>query len=166
MGKWSPKFKNCKNCLTKRFPHKARGYCQRCYILILRLEEIEQWIFEKPKTLKHYPKEPLFYNLDVFEKMKKGSLKQYKERLDLLKYTEEVLNKPVSGIELEYKIRRISDLSGVNGDKLFFGSANLFDHNFNKKQKKILYELLNRITENVKWGGVNLYRIFEESHNS
>jgi len=161
--KWSLKFDNCKNCLTKRFPHKAKGYCSRCYPLVEKLDEIERWNLGKLETLKNYPKDLIFHNLDIFEKIQKGSLKQYKERLDLLKYNEENCSKSmIDGIELEHKIRHIADLIGVNGNKLFFGSANLFDHNFNKKQKKILYQLFNTITENVKWEGVNWYRIFDD----
>jgi len=163
MDKWSSKFKNCKNCLTKKFPHKAKGYCSRCYSAVGRLDEIEKWDLGKPETLRNYPKNLIFYNPDTFEKIKKGSLKQYKEKLNSLKHIEEILNKPIGGIELEYKIRYIADLVGGHGDKLFFGTANLFDHNFDKKQKKILYDLLNRMTEDVKWGGVNWYRIFEET---
>lgn len=159
--KWSPKIKNCKNCLTKRFPHKAKGYCSRCYPLVGKLCEVGKWDLGKLGTLRSYPKDLILHNPDTFEKIKKGSLKQYQERLDSLKHIEESLNKPISGIELEYKIRDVADLAGEHGSNLFFGSANLFDHNFNKKQKKILYKLFNTITENVKWGGINLYRISE-----
>lgn len=80
MDKWSPKIENCRNCLTKRFPHKAKGYCSRCYSLVGKLSEIEKWNLEKPETLKNYSKDLIFHNSETFEKVQKGMLKQYKAK--------------------------------------------------------------------------------------
>jgi len=157
---WSKKYTECKNCGTQRFPHKFYGYCIRCYYSAKKLEEIKLWELEQPQTLKGYPRDMIFYNSRNFEKIKKGQLKQYKERLDNIKYSEKMLEGQINGQDLEYKIKEVTNLSGVNGAKLFFGVANIFDSYFNAKQRKIIYEKLNCITENVRWKGINWNKIF------
>jgi len=161
--RWSRKFDACRNCLTIRSPHKASGYCSDCYPLIKKLAEIELWELEKTETLKGYPKDMMLRNPYRFEKVKKGYTRQLKERLDRYKAIEERLRGPVSGLYLEWKIREVADLSGVNGTKLFFGDADVFSRHFDAYQRRVLYEMLNRITENTRWRGIDWERVSNET---
>ncbi len=152
------KNKKCINCLSERFDITAKGLCKRCYILERKIEIINRWNFDNPKTLKHYPRNGIFNNKEAFEKIKNGFSKQLKERLVELKYKEEKLNSNITGLDLEYKIRNISKLTGSKAE--FFGYADIFDHRFNNKQKKILFDFFNKITENIKWKGIDWYKLW------
>ena len=157
---WSKKYKKCKNCGTQRFPHKLLGCCSNCYYPEKRIKEVELWNFNKPETLKGYPRNTIFHNLKDFEKIRGGFLKQYKDRLFSIKYDEEKLQTPISGHDLEFKIREVAILSGVDGGLLFFGKADFFNHQFDDKQLKIIYEMLHSIIESKKWKGIDWYKIF------
>ncbi|MDO8521690.1 MAG: hypothetical protein Q7S08_00170 [bacterium] len=115
---------------------------------------------DQPNTLKGYPRDINFHNPQTFERVKKGHLKQYKERLENIRYSEEKLQRSISGHDLEYKIREVAILSGVDGAKLFFGTADSFNRHFDAEQREVLYEKLNRITESVKWKGIDWNKLF------
>ena len=108
---WSKKYTQCRNCGTQRFPHKLFGYCARCFHSVKRLEEVRLWNLNQPQTLKGYPRDMIFHNPKTFERVKKGHLKQYKERLEGIRYSEEKLQWPISGHDIEYKIREVAILS-------------------------------------------------------
>src|SRR3989344_3330240 len=157
---WSKKYTQCRNCGTQRFPHKLFGYCARCFHSVKRLEEVRLWNLNQPQTLKGYPRDMIFHTPKTFERVKKGHLKQYKERLEGIRYSEEKLQWPISGHDIEHKIREVAILSGVDGVKLFFGTADSFNRHFDAEQRKVLYEKLNRITESVKWKGIDWNKLF------
>lgn len=159
---WSKKYDKCINCGTVRFRHKSRGYCTRCYTPIKKLKDVEKWNFEKPETLISYPKEPTFQREEVFHKIKKGFNKQYNRRLDELKYNEEYLKRDITGHDLEFKIREVAKLCGVDGSLLFYGKANSFNSDFNDNQRKLLYKLLQSIIENKKWKGIDWWELFDD----
>jgi hypothetical protein len=112
-----------------------------------------------------YPKDTIFHNEEHFPNIKRGFKKQIQERLTHLRFIEDELRGNPDGHDLEYKIRQVSNLSGVDGTVHFFGTANTFNHCFDQRQKKVIYELLNRITENVKWKGIDWWRVFQEKND-
>lgn len=158
---WSNKYDKCQNCGTVRFNHIAKGYCKRCYALIKQLEQVNCWDLSSPQTLKRYPRNVIFHRQDVFKKIKKGYVLQIKKRLVFLKTKEESLSEPVYGVDIEHQLQRIAKLCYVKNKRLFHGRANYIDHNFNKKQKKILYKLLNEIEENIP-RKINWSKIFQK----
>jgi hypothetical protein len=130
--------------------------------LLRKLQQVESWDLSNLSSLGGYPRDQIFRNEEHFSTIKKGFKKQIKERLAHLKFIEEELKGAPTGHDLEYKIRQVSNFSGVDGARYFFGTANIFNHYFDQQQKKVIYELLNRITENVRWKGIDWYRIFKE----
>ena len=68
---------------------------------------------------------------------------------------EKRLSGKITGIDIEYELRKIAHMIFPGGDNLFFGIATLIDHNFSNKQKKLLYSLLSGIDEKLPWKGIH-----------
>ena len=153
---WSNKYSQCKNCNSIRNAHKARGYCKKCYPLVIRLDKVELWNYADKNTLQLFPKDiNHLINEKTFNKMKLVATKQLKERLDWLQIRERKLNEDIFGIDLEYAFGRLAKYCGVNKIGLFHSSANTFDHNFSMEQKKIIFGLIDNIEQNIKWRGID-----------
>lgn len=153
-GKWARKYDRCQNCETVRFRHKARGYCERCYPLIRRLERIQGWDLSRPETLKEYPRETIFRNPDTFKMIKTRFGAEIQRRLDILKIRENKLAGPIYGIDLEYALRSIAGHCRVRDKHLFHGSASWLGETFDMDQRKELYRLLIAIEENIPWPSI------------
>lgn len=154
--------KKCENCKSDRFEIKARGLCKRCYPLVRRIEVVEKWKLDDITTLKHYPKQGIFYNEKDFKKIKSGFKKQYQDRLKYFKIKEDILNGEIHGSNIVPLFQRISRLAGSRNEDFLWHKDDLFDHNFTPKQKKIIYKILNEITESIPWKGIDWYTIFSE----
>jgi len=153
---WSSKFSQCQNCNTVKIAHKARGYCKKCYPLVIRLEKVELWNYSDKDSLQLFPKGiSSMVDEKYFNKMKLVAKKQLKERLDWLQIRERKLNEDIFGIDLEYGFGRLAKYCGVNKNGLFHSSANTFDHNFSMKQKKIIFKFIDDIEQNIKWRGID-----------
>lgn len=152
--------KKCKNCDSNRFRFIARGYCKRCYPLIRKIEIVERWDLNNNNTLRHYPKDGIFYNTRDFKRIKIGYIEQFKERLSDLKLFERQLNSKVYGSDIVPKFQEIARLAGCRDRYFLWHEENLFDHNFTPKQKKLIYKILNDVTEPIPWKGINWHRIF------
>jgi hypothetical protein len=150
--RWSSKYEKCQECGTQRYHHRAKGLCTRCYQLVQKLKQIDQWDFADPKTLKEVPLN-IRYLLDekTFNRMKRGAAEEVRWLLNYLKLREQTLQGPITGLDVEYSLRHIARLCGVRNKNLFFGIASSIDSDFNMKQKKVLYELLNTIEEDLPW---------------
>lgn len=157
---WSNKFDKCQNCGTIRFSHKSKGYCLRCYPLVLRLEKIELWDFNNPKTLKGYPKEPIIYNERDFGIIKPGIMRQIKGRLSDLKYYEQGRNIEVDGCHMVLIFQHIARVAGSKNKEFLWHREDLFDHNFNQEQMRILYRILLEIEESIPWKGIDWNDIY------
>ena len=156
---WTKKFDKCQQCGTSRFDHKAKGLCTRCHSLVKRLEQVERWNLQDPKSLKGYPGDTRFEDPDAFKKIKSGFSSQIRERMQFLRDKEKMLEGPIDGLTIEFQLGRIARRCGVQ-KPLFHGMANTIDWNFEPKQKKILYRLLNEIEENIRWKGPDLMKVF------
>lgn len=161
MKRWSKKHEKCRNCGTVRFKHYARGYCTRCYRLIKRLSQVDQWNHSDPNTLKGYPKNSHYFQSDIFMMLKTGYPKAIKRRLASLKAIEDKLAKPISGIDIEHLLEIISRKCLGKHRKLFHQTGNAFDDRFNEEQRILLYETLNKVVENIPFRH-NLYDILKE----
>jgi hypothetical protein len=159
---WSRKFEKCQQCGTKRFKHKARGLCTRCYWLVRKLELVSHWNLYDAKSLTGYPTDMMFHDPKTFEKVHSGVAKQIKERLEFLMRKERKLEGPIYGIDIECQLGRIAQKCHVKNKSMFHGVAGPIDDDFNTKQIKILFELLNEIEEGVPWTGIEWYEVFSE----
>lgn len=157
-----PKESQCKNCGSIRFPVRARGYCKRCYPIIRKIEIIKLWELEEKRTLKYYPKDGIFHNEKDFRKIKNSFIKQHEERLGYLKISEQILNGDIYGSNIVPLFQQIAKLAGSRDKDLLWHQEDLFDHNFNQKQKRIIYKILNSIKESIPWRGIDWYRVFNE----
>lgn len=160
---WHKKLSSCKNCGTTNHPHKVRGFCKKCYPIILRIEKARKWDFNVPETLKDLPVKEYFVNDKNFVKIKNGIITQLEERLNWFRVREDRLKNKIYGIDIEYGLSRIAYLSGVKDKSLFHGYANIFEHNFSMDQKKIIFKMIDKIEQNLTWKGIDLYRIFFDS---
>ena len=81
--------KLCANCKTERFGIYCRGYCYRCYPLILQKERVERWDLKDRSTWKRVPSiggysSPRAIEED-FPRIKAERLRELEYRLRLLK---------------------------------------------------------------------------------
>jgi hypothetical protein len=90
--------------------------------------------------------------------VKRTTEDQLQRRLDHFRTREQQLKGPIEGLDLEYQLGRIAALAGVKRS-LFFGAATSIDHGFRPKQKLHLFQLLNKMEENVRWRGINYYEM-------
>ena len=149
----------CGNCRTDRYKVRARGYCARCYPLILKREVISNWNINDPDSLKYYP-----YGHDphlFFKVIKKGFIAQIERRLAFLRHRESQRVNGADGIDIEFMLRNLARRVGARGDVLF-GVANHIDHTFPPEQKKVLFQLLNDIEEKIPWIGLSVVQALDE----
>ena len=91
MKNWSRKNQSCVNCNTQRYPHKAKGYCNRCYKLIKKIEIVKKWDILKEESMIGFPGNK-FDNQKQFQKIKtndvlslqKNKLKTVMQRVDVI----------------------------------------------------------------------------------
>jgi|SRR5271157_386740 len=160
--KWSKKFDQCQQCGTVRYNHVAKGLCTRCYRLVKKLEQVSHWDLSNPESLKGYIEGRTYYSADKFERIKSGVAREIQKRLEFLQTREKTLSGPIYGLSIEYQLAGIARRCGVKKD-LFHGIATSVDHSFNMKQKKILYELLNEIEENIPWAGIDWMMVYRST---
>ena len=48
--------KRCANCNTERYGIYCKGYCYRCYLLVVQKRQVERWDVKNPSTLKGFPR--------------------------------------------------------------------------------------------------------------
>jgi hypothetical protein len=155
---WSPKSKQCANCRTTEHPHRAKGYCKRCYPLQLKLQYLKRWDLSKPETLKGFLHSLLLFvktqqEVDAF---KVDAKNQIKRRLYHLRLGEEKLKGIIVGIDIEHKLETIARMIAPRSSTIYHGVADLIDQNFNDKQKKVIYILLSKIDEALPWKGIRI----------
>src|SRR5262249_46851729 len=113
-----------------------------------------------PQTLKGLPKVDTFWEeKKIFNQVKRGAAEEVRRRLDFLKYREESLQESVTGIDVEYFLQYIADRCGVRDKNLFHGIAGTIDYSFDMEQKKVIYELLNKIEEDIPWRAIDWIRV-------
>lgn len=152
----------CENCKSDRFKIIARGFCGRCYRLTRRLDVVNKWDVNNSKTLIDYPVFKGSCDEKYFNKIKTGIIEQITNRLVYLNYNEQKLNNDIYGSDLVPRLQRIAKLSGSRNKNFLWHQEDLFDHNFTPKQKKLLFKILNEITESIPWRGINWDQIYNK----
>ena len=74
---------------------------------------------------------------------------QIERRLFALWAKEEKLKGMVKGIDVEYLLGRLGRACRVRKKDLFQGVAGCIDEHFDDNQRKLFFEMLNRIEENL-----------------
>jgi hypothetical protein len=146
---WSRNYPHCQNCRSVRFKHKAKGYCGRCHRLVKKLERVDQWDPNDRRSLTGCPVDPVRVHSAYFERIKNHMRAQIERRLFALWAKEEKLKGMVKGIDVEYLLGRLARACRVRKKALFQGVAGCIDEHFDGNQRKLLFEMLNRIEENL-----------------
>src|SRR5438105_3358680 len=115
----------CKNCGTLRRPIKARGYCTRCYPVVLRLDAIEQWDLRRPESLKYYPESSAFRTERYFAALQKGFTSQLSTHLLGLRMRESHRTNGVDGMAIEMQLRRLARRVGAGRDVHYHSAGHI-----------------------------------------
>ncbi len=139
--------KKCLNCEIENFRFK-KGYCKKCYPLVLRIEKIQNNIL--PDVL-----ENIRTSSNFFEDSKKEYVRQIQYRLRIMK--EANVFKEVSGHDLEFRINetlRILDNKNIGkiNDSL---ASNLEDD----RVRSYVYRLFTKI-QLLKPFKIDYYRLY------
>ena len=131
--KYLNEFKNCLNCEVEDYYFK-RGYCSKCYPLVLRIEKINKGILPEPlETIKR--------SFDFFEKAKKEYIRQIEYRLRIIKESRAIFN--VSEHDLEYRIN--GTLRLLDGKSLGKMNDSIRHYLNDPKARSFVYQLFSKI---------------------
>ena len=145
--------KNGANCKTERYGIYRRGYCYRCYRLVVQKEEVERWDLKHPSTLKRVPGIGGYSQRrfeEEFPKIKADRLKELDYRLWLLKTKEAQRTGKVTGIDIEHALRRLAKCCGGN-ENVVHGIATMANNCFDQEQRRIMLCWLFDIEESMRW---------------
>mgnify|MGYP003395095615 FL=1 len=95
--------------------------------------------------------------------IKKSSIRQYQARLSSFRFYEEKLRTPITGLDLEYKIREIANICGADGGMLFGHDAGAFESHLGPRERVFIYQKLHSIVEAKKWKGIDWSEVFNDS---
>lgn len=150
----------CQKCGTVRRPIKARGYCRRCYAIVLQLEAIAGWDLSRPETLKHYPREPLLRTHQYFEALQAGFSRQLRDELAILRTREDRRKEGVDCYVIEMQLRRLARRAGA-GSNVHRHSAGFIESSFSLAQRRVLFQLLDDIEDGIPRQPLSVALAFE-----
>lgn len=141
-------YPKCLNCEIQDYSFR-RGYCTKCYPLILRIEKIEKGIL--PSTLEY-----IKINYDYFENSKNEYIRQIKYRLEIIK--EAHTFRHVSAHDLEHRINRTLRIL----DNKSLGKINdpIAHYLKDDEARSYVYQLFNKI-QLLKPFKIDLYLVYE-----
>jgi hypothetical protein len=147
------KHSECLGCRSVRFPHNGRGLCGRCYRVARRIELLRR---STPEVIVSPDLREPHYLSAGGEGLERSLADWYSRRDALIRYYQNIIlswrnverlrRGPVSGLDLEYELRRVSDRAG-EGQDIFYGLATFLIETFTPDQRVALYRLLSRIGE-------------------
>lgn len=159
--KWAREWNSCRNCETTRRPHKARGYCTHCYRLIEKLAKISSWTPHDLPDLAGLS--PRFLDNNI-ERIKDACKVQVTAHLERARAIERKLHGPITGLDIEYQLRRLAATVRVStrqkrSQSLYHGIAGYVEDTFDSTQRQILYRLLNKMEDQkrnvrINWNAV------------
>jgi hypothetical protein len=155
LRRWPVKYKNCQNCGcdSERRSYGANGYCNRCNSLIKRIKERENWNRTTAKFLSQADQNRLTDK--EFEHWRKIDIQQLKTQLQSLKDQEDRRQGRtlIGGYEIEMQLaflmRHIQRGRVYNRKVTYPQYASYIESCFNSEQIRVLYELLNNVTEHI-----------------
>lgn len=158
MDVWSRKSDSCMNCGTKEFPHKGKGYCNRCYKFFKKINVLEKWDYSVPSSLKECTLDTNRLSKERFNKCINAYINKLKDCLRHIKARENMLAGEIIGINIEEQLAYLANRAGAKG-YLSFAISNQIDHNFTPEQKKILFKILKSIEDKLPNRVPNIYSI-------
>jgi hypothetical protein len=175
MSAWPKNREACANCTCTAgtFSYRARGYCSRCYNVIRQIRDIEAWDRKYPETLKHVPKDGIInsasethattsrlitdtFTDEKFETCREGCIKQLRQRLVVLRHREEIrrCEIEVKPLDLEHKFAELLKLIRPKAE--YPRNASYINQNFNEKERRVIYALLEGVIEQAPWPGISI----------
>ena len=141
-------YQTCLNCEIEdsRF---TRGYCRKCYPLILRIEKIKEG--NLPSVL-----EDIKRNFDFFEKSKGEYIRQLQYRLKIIKEAHSLKN--VSAHDLEYRIN--GTLRVLDGKSLGKINDPIAHYLKDDRARSYVYQLFTKI-QLLKPFKIDIWRLYE-----
>lgn len=184
MAEWPLDVEACRNCTgdSERYSYGARGYCNRCYRIIKRIEDVRAWNRSRPETLKGIAKDGLVdpdvgYSRSTrlmtdsltevqFEIFREEHIRQLRRRLDLLRHRERIRRRdvPVDAGDLEQKFAELLHL--VRRKANYPHNASYLGKHFNEEERRVLYALLEEIIEQAPWRGIEWSPIYKRIHRT
>lgn len=159
---WARQFDSCTNCGTTRHPHAWKGYCTKCAPLARRIQIATSWNADDPDSLDRCPSYLRSDDPVELERNKAAWVLQSQRALDLIRIREARRSGPVSPLDLENQLRRLSRLAGAKSQHLHYGSASVIERTLGPLQRVAVYQLLHEIEEDVPQRKFSLLRLFED----
>ena len=95
-----------------------------------------------------------------FQNIRERELKKINDRLRSLWSRESRLSGPIDGMDIELMLRHLAEHAGARDRNILHGIATLVTADFGPKQRRILFEWLNKIEESTPWGPRRRWRHF------
>jgi hypothetical protein len=137
----------CVSCTTERHPIEARGLCNRCYRLTLKMERLERGDLRPLGGLAVFrrPDHPLT------EKFRKAYLREIREQLAFLRIREEQRRGlHLTPLAIEHLLRKLGKRAGALGDP-HYNVATRISFAFPRDSQIALFQLLHEIEERIRW---------------
>jgi hypothetical protein len=144
--------RRCRNCgceLSQRRPFARKDCCRECFKVSEYLKVVEKWNGARPEIFEQH------FSIEGFAEYKSRLICELNTELKYL-HSREATRRDASltdGLTIEKKLGSILDLlrGKVRNRNVFHGIATSIDHCFDQEQRRILFELLDDIEDQVYW---------------
>jgi hypothetical protein len=147
--------KRCANCHTERYEIYRRGYCHRCYPVILKREKVEARLRALPKDEPNEDESNQVWIRKYSERQRaksiRNELKELEFRLSLLEGREEQRTSRVDGHDIELVLRDLARWCGAKEVSLHHVASAVHYYGFNQEQRRVLLGWLLDIEEGMRW---------------
>lgn len=123
MPVWDKKQPRCENCRTNRRPRRWRGYCKRCYPIILKIDRLRDGRY---KSRGRYPK--------LSPSILKIRIKQAEWELTQIRNLESPLIDYPSGWDIEGLITTLARVSNSQKAREYANCYKIFENMIDKMQ--------------------------------
>jgi hypothetical protein len=179
---WPEHLEACASCTgtSSLYTYGARGYCNRCYRIIRRIETVQAWNRNRPETLNGIAKSGMFdadtgestglctdlLTDEQFEIYRKEIIRQLKGRLTRLHRREEIRRHemPVDALALEHKFGELLRLIRRKAD--YPRNASYLNKHFTEMERRVIVALLEEIIEQHSWRGIEWSRVWRRVYET
>lgn len=139
---WETNQPQCENCRTKRRPRRWRGYCKRCYPLILKIDRLQDGRY---RSRGRYPK--------LTPSLQKIKIKQSEWELTQIKKLESPLVDGPNGSDIEGLVTTLVNASNSRQANQYYNCYKIFDNMIDDNARWWIYYILLDIVENLPCHG-------------
>ena len=162
MSHWPRNIECCVNCTgdASSYTYGARGYCNRCYRILIHIAQVQAWDRTHRETLKGSTRLLTdIYADDEFEICRAEHIRQLTRRLTVLRHREEIRRHEVevSPLDLEYQFAELLRL--IRRKSQYPRNASYLNTHFNENERRVIYGLSEEIIEQAPWRGIQWYPI-------